>query len=87
MQATAAHICYLLAGVHPQLFDAASHLCLLGGNHRGDRRCYASVAAMQRTQVLEWARSQGTSLACVNTHVCLSDVQLTVRIAHGLKVA
>lgn len=86
MQAVAAHICYLLAGVHPQPFAAASHLCLLGGNHRGNRRCYASVAAMQRTQVLEWARSQGTSRACVNTHVCLSDVQPPVVIARGLKV-
>lgn len=61
LQAVAAHICYALAGVDPQQYDAASQMCLLGGNHRSNIRCYASVSAMQQTQILEWARSQGTS--------------------------
>lgn len=55
----AAHTCYVLAGLPPQPFDVNAQLCLLGGDHSSNPRCYASTAAMQLTQVLEWARCQG----------------------------
>lgn len=55
----AAHVCYVLAGLHSQAYDAASQLCLVGGDHRAYPRCFATLLAMQRNEVLEWARCQG----------------------------
>lgn len=55
----AAHVCYMLAGLHSQPYDAAAQLCLVGGDHRAHPRCFATLSAMQRNEVLEWARCQG----------------------------
>ena len=55
----AAHVCYVLAGLHSQPYGAASQLCLVGGDHRAQPRCFATLSAMQRNEVLEWARCQG----------------------------
>ena len=59
LQAVAAHICYVLAGLHIQPCDPVSQLCLVGGDHRTCPRQFATVSALQRSEVLEWARSQG----------------------------
>lgn len=63
MQAVAAHICYVLAGMHTQPFDPASQMCLVGADHRTSPRRFASIPALQRSEVLEWARSQGRHMA------------------------
>ena len=65
MQALAAHVCYVLAGWHSQPCDAASQTCLVGGDHRAHPRCFATPLAMQRSEVLEWARSQGNTSQCL----------------------
>ena len=83
MQAVAAHICYVLAGVHTQPFDPASKLCLVGANHRTHPRRFASIPALQRSEVLEWARSQGTlmvesSLFSLHCPVSIGAVVLAV---------
>ncbi|CAD7702119.1 unnamed protein product [Ostreobium quekettii] len=54
-----AQLCYLVAGILPQPLDAASgcRLTLVGADHRSDPRLYASVEAIQRTEVYEWAFS------------------------------
>lgn len=59
MQALAAHVCYVLAGLPSQPYDAASQLCLVGADHRAHPRCFATPPVMQRSELLEWARSQG----------------------------
>lgn len=59
MQALAAHVCYVLAGLHSQAYDDASQLCLVGADHRSQPRRFATLSAMQRNEVLEWAHCQG----------------------------
>ena len=58
-QVDAAHACYLVAGLSPQFWEAGARLCLVGGDHRSLARSAPSVAALQRTEVLEWARLPG----------------------------
>ena len=58
-QAAAAHLCYLLAGQPVQWLEPGARLCLPGGDHRGCPRTFASAAALQALEVLEWARSLG----------------------------
>lgn len=65
LQVEAAHLCYMVAGLAPQSFDVAARLCLLGADHRASPRCFASVAALQRTEVLEWAKLPGAP--CVHS--------------------
>ena len=60
IQALAAHVCYVLAGLHSQPYDATSQVCLVGADHRAYPRCFATPPAMQRNEILEWARGQGT---------------------------
>jgi len=59
MQAVAGHICYVLAGLHTQPHGPASQLCLVGADHRTCPRRFATIPALQRSEILEWARSQG----------------------------
>jgi len=59
LQAVAGHICYVLAGLHTQPHGPASQLCLVGADHHSCPRCFATIPALQRSEVLEWARSQG----------------------------
>ena len=65
MQAVAGHICYVLAGLHTQPHGPASQLCLVGADHHTCPRRFATIPALQRSEVLEWARSQSRHL-CVN---------------------
>ena len=58
-QAEAAHLCYLVGGVLPQAYDAGARMCLLGADHRAAPHILASVIALQRTEVLEWAKLPG----------------------------
>ncbi|KAK9806007.1 hypothetical protein WJX73_003988 [Symbiochloris irregularis] len=61
-EVTAAHVCYVAAGVPPQAFDPSSRMCLPGVDHRRNPRSFCtSAAAMQRSEVLEWARTQGNA--------------------------
>ena len=55
----AAHLCYLLAGLVPQWLEPGARMCLPGGDHRGSPRTFASNAALQAAEVVEWARSAG----------------------------
>lgn len=60
LQAVAAHVCYLVASSAPQAYEPASRLCLPGEDHRVQARCFATrIAALQRSEVLEWARTSG----------------------------
>jgi hypothetical protein len=43
----------------PQPYDPAARVCLLGADHRAAARSFASVAALQRTEVFEWAKLPG----------------------------
>lgn len=71
MQAAAAHACYVAAGALPQLLEPGARLCLPGADHRGRSRSFAdSVAALQRSEALEWARCQGECPAVT----CNTDV-------------
>ncbi|DBA94995.1 TPA: hypothetical protein ACH3X1_002518 [Trebouxia sp. C0004] len=60
-QAVAGHICYVLAGLHTQPHGPASQLCLVGADHHTCPRCFVTIPAVQRSEALEWARSQGNS--------------------------
>ncbi|KAG7396032.1 Protein transport protein Sec16B [Phytophthora boehmeriae] len=61
----AAHVCYLLAGIQVEAPMPSSKIALLGGDHRTPKeaRFYVSPAAVQRTEVYEWAQkhSRGAS--------------------------
>ncbi|KAF4318751.1 hypothetical protein G195_007866 [Phytophthora kernoviae 00238/432] len=61
----AAHVCYLLAGIQVEAPMPSSKIALLGGDHRTPKeaRFYVSPAAVQRTEVYEWAQkhSRGVS--------------------------
>jgi hypothetical protein len=61
VQAEAAHLCYLVAGVLPQVYEPGARMCLLGADHRGAPHTLASVAALQRTEILEWAKLPGAT--------------------------
>ena len=63
-QAEAAHLCYLIGGVLPQAYEAGARMCLLGADHRAAPHTLASVAALQRTEVLDWARLPGAAALC-----------------------
>lgn len=52
-------MCYLVAGLAPGFWDPGSRLCAVGADHRSAPRSLACVAALQRTEVLEWARLPG----------------------------
>ncbi|GMF24498.1 unnamed protein product [Phytophthora lilii] len=54
----AAHVCYLLAGIQVEAPMPSSKMALLGGDHRTPKeaRFYVSPAAVQRTEVYEWAQ-------------------------------
>ena len=56
-QVDAAHLCYLVAGLTPTFWEPGARLCVLGADHAA-RSC-ASVPALQRTEVLEWAKLPG----------------------------
>jgi hypothetical protein len=62
VQAEAAHLCYLVAGVLPQVYEPGARMCLLGADHRGAPHTLASVAALQRTEILEWAKLPGAHI-------------------------
>ena len=59
MQVEAAHLCYLVGGVLPQVYDPGARMCLLGADHRAAPHILASLPALQRTEVLEWAKLPG----------------------------
>ena len=59
MQVEAAHLCYLVGGVLPQVYEAGARMCLLGADHRAAPHSLASLPALQRTEVLEWAKLPG----------------------------
>ena len=59
MQVEPAHLCYLVGGVLPQVYEAGARMCLLGANHRAAPHSLASLSALQRTEVLEWAKLPG----------------------------
>ena len=60
MQVEAAHLCYLVGGVLPQVYEPLARMCLLGADHRTAPHSLASVSALQRTEVLEWVKLPGT---------------------------
>ena len=62
-QACAAQVCFLVAGAAPQPFDPASRWCLPGADHRRQPRTYASIPALHRALLLEWARLAGESFS------------------------
>ncbi|TDH68162.1 hypothetical protein CCR75_008986 [Bremia lactucae] len=55
---TAAHICYLLAGIQVEAPIPTSKIALLGGDHRTptEARFYVSPGAVQRTEMYEWSQ-------------------------------
>lgn len=62
LQGLAAHVCYLVAGALPGFWDDGdTRYCLLGMDHSHMPRAYASVLALQRTQVVEWVRQVATA--------------------------
>ena len=58
-QAQAAHVCYIAAGVLPQPWTPSAQFCLPGTDHRAHPRTFASVAALQASDILEWLMVQG----------------------------
>ncbi|POM67012.1 Hypothetical protein PHPALM_17052, partial [Phytophthora palmivora] len=62
---SAAHVCYLLAGLQVEAPMPSSKMALLGGDHRTptEARFYVSPGAVQRTEIYEWAQkhSKGVS--------------------------
>ncbi|KAK3255337.1 hypothetical protein CYMTET_35475, partial [Cymbomonas tetramitiformis] len=52
-QPVAAHLCYLLSGVALQAYAPGARLCLLGADHIGRPRTYATPFAIQRTELYE----------------------------------
>ena len=58
-QAEAAHVCYIAAGVLPQPWTPSAQFCLPGTDHRAHPRTFASVAALQASDILEWLLVQG----------------------------
>ncbi len=68
MQVEAAHLCYLVGGVLPQVYDASARMCLLGADHRSAPHTLASLPALQRTEVLEWAKLPGAHSLCLSVH-------------------
>lgn len=63
-------MCYLVAGVLPQVYEPGARMCLLGADHRGAPHTLASVAALQRTEILEWAKLPGA-----HVHDCCFSVR------------
>ncbi|KAL4141229.1 hypothetical protein PRNP1_014351 [Phytophthora ramorum] len=61
----AAHVCYLLAGAQVEAPMPSSKMALLGGDHRTPKeaRFYVSPAAVQRTEVYEWAQKHSKGAA------------------------
>ena len=59
VQVEAAHLCYLVGGVLPQVYDVGARMCLLGADHRALPHTLASLSALQRTEVLEWTKLPG----------------------------
>ena len=75
MQVIAAQLCYMVARAPLQVWEPTSRLCLLGVDHRKQLPgSLASVAAFQRTEIYEWAMTQGgISDACAKAtgfHLC-----------------
>ncbi|CAL8467566.1 g7104 [Coccomyxa elongata] len=60
-QEDAAHLCYVVAGVTPQSYDPSARLCLVGADHRAAPRSLACIPALQRTEILEWAKLPGAA--------------------------
>lgn len=58
---TAAHICYLVAEASFELYSDSARLCLIGADHWNFPRTYASPEAIQRTELLEYAKVLGNS--------------------------
>lgn len=82
MQAVAGHICYVLAGLHVQPYGPASQVCLVGADHRSCPRRFATIPALQRSEVLEWARSQGRhSQISLRKSLLISLVKVSMKMS------
>ncbi len=62
LQVEAAHLCFVVGGMPMQPWDAAAPFCVIGQDSRHRPRQLLDLLALQRTEVLEWARSQGEAL-------------------------
>ena len=67
VQLEAAHACFVVASEPCQGFSAEACMCLVGGNHQECPRTFTSPAALQRTEILEWARFPGTPALLLGT--------------------
>ena len=54
-------MCYVLAGNQPQAWGQEAQFCLPGGDHRSRPRSYASLEALQASDILEWVCQQSTA--------------------------
>ena len=59
MQVEAAHLCFVVGGMPMQPWDAAAPFCIVGQDSRHRPRQLMDLFALQQTEVLDWARSQG----------------------------
>ncbi|XP_040991416.1 protein transport protein SEC16B homolog isoform X1 [Juglans microcarpa x Juglans regia] len=60
-EATAAHICYLVAEANVEPYTDSARLCLIGADHWKFPRTYASPEAVQRTELYEYSKVLGNS--------------------------
>ncbi|KAK9825303.1 hypothetical protein WJX74_007514 [Apatococcus lobatus] len=80
-QLEAAHACFVVAGEPPQGFSAEACMCLVGGDHLGRPRTFACPAALQRTEILEWARPSGAGGAAAAASVAAAA--LPFKLVHA----
>ena len=86
MQAEAAHICYTAAGVLPQPWTPSAQFCLPGTDHRAHPRTFASIGALQASDILEWLMckvGQWASAALAGTLGCLLQAMVTGALNRG----
>ena len=84
LQVDAAHLCYLVAGLTPSFWEPGARMCVLGADHRAAPRSCASAAALQRTEVLEWAKLPGTPAAAPVVTCLIGSLAVCRLIAHFL---
>uniref|UniRef100_A0AAV1T810 Protein transport protein sec16 n=1 Tax=Peronospora matthiolae TaxID=2874970 RepID=A0AAV1T810_9STRA len=62
---SAAHSCYLLAGIQLGAPTPSSKMALLGGDHRtpAEARFYVSPGTVQCTEIYEWAQKQSKNVS------------------------
>ena len=78
LQAEASQVCYILAGVLPQHWAPEAQLCLPGADHARRPRSYASLPALQASDILEWAVLQSELISIGNRCSMVVSVQLPV---------